>query len=435
MINKIKNLRTKPSVGLTAAQLLALEDANRSSRSAAQYVSQANQQQYPNPFDDEVRTQTQTVTVPTYTPDDIATYNALLSNGRTFTKFDMADKVSNQVQVVTGGIWSTGVANLITHFTSSTQTTTQRRYYADVLNATPGLTGSVTNYSVSYGNANGSGSSAQGQLNDSAAKAIYSQFRQLLLGPSDSRFTTKESGSTDSIYAISFKRSQLKERLDIGNFEIPLANITSRATNATGSVAVGSTVFTVVDDSSISSAATGDFGRVYNLVSGSIQNGVHTSGSAASPIYYGLVYPDYGIIILDGNVLDQKLAFTTNKTSNSEGNNHFALFHSISGSALVTNPITSDKYGFVARNSEKVTSTHYFVRVKNSEYNFSNNPSFVTGSTGVFAQPSFVSDPKVYITSIGLYNDRQELLAIAKLSKPVLKTYQREALIRVKLDF
>ena len=434
MINKIKNLRTKPSVGLTAAQMLALEDANRSSRNAAQFVgAQANQQQYPNPFDDPDRTQTQTV--PTYTPDDIATYNALLSNGRTFTKFDMADKVSNQVQVVTGGIWSTGVANLITHFTSSTQTTTQRRYYADVLNATPGLTGSVTNYSVSYGNANGSGSSAQGQLNDSAAKAIYSQFRQLLLGPSDSRFTTKASGSTDSIYAISFKRSQLKERLDIGNFEIPLANITSRATNATGSVAVGSTVFTVVDDSSISSAATGDFGRVYNLVSGSIQNGVHTSGSAASPIYYGLVYPDYGIIILDGNVLDQKLAFTTNKTSNSEGNNHFALFHSISGSALVTNPNTSDKYGFVARNSEKVTSTHYFVRVKNSEYNFSNNPSFVTGSTGVFAQPSFVSDPKVYITSIGLYNDRQELLAIAKLSKPVLKTYQREALIRVKLDF
>lgn len=424
MINKIKNLRNRASVSQTPSQ--------QAQQDPFMTVDPSMQQQN-SVIGRNIRDEQQAR--PEYTRDDITAYNDQLANGRTFTKFDMSDKVSNQVQVVTGGIWSTGVASLITHFSSSIQTTTQKRYYVDVLNAAPGLTGSITNYAISYGNANGSGSSAQGQLNDSAAKAIYSQFRQLLLAPSDSRFTTKASGSTDSIYVVSFKRSQLKERLDIGNFELPLANITSRATNATGSVAVGSTVFTVIDDSSISSASTGDFGRVYNLVSGSLLSGVHTSGSAASPIYYGLVYPDYGVIILDGNVLDQKLAFTTNKTSNSEGNNHFALFHSISGSSLVTNPATADKYGFVARNSEKVTSTHYFVRVKNSEYNFSNNPSFVTGSTGIFAQPSFVQDPKVYITSIGLYNDRQELLAIAKLSKPVLKTYQREALIRVKLDF
>jgi hypothetical protein len=431
MINKIKNLRNQPVVGMRGYNPALLGPSNR-----AQYVSQqATYTPYNLETEDEGMPYSgipAAPVIPTYTPSDIATYNALLANGRTFTKFDMADKVSNQVQVVTGGIWSSGVASLLTYFTSSVQTTTQRRYYVDVLNATPGLTGSVTNYSVSYGNANGSGSSAQGQLNDSAAKAIYSQYRQLLLGPSDSRFTTYGSGSTDSIYVITFKRSQLKERLDIGNFEVPLANITSRATNATGSVAVGSTIFTVIDDSSIKSSTTGDFGRVYNLVSGSVANGVFNS---SAPVYYGLVYPDYGVIVLDGNALDQKLGFSTNKTTNSEGNNHFALFHSISGSALVTNPSTSDKYGFIARNSEKITSTHYFVRVKNSEYNFSNNPSFVTGSTGTFAQPSFVSDPKVYITSIGLYNDRQELLAIAKLSKPVLKTYQREALIRVKLDF
>jgi hypothetical protein len=75
------------------------------------------------------------------------------------------------------------------------------------------------------------------------------------------------------------------------------------------------------------------------------------------------------------------------------------------------------------------------VRVKNSEYNFSNNPSYVTGSVGQIAQPSFINDPKSYITTIGLYNDSSELLAVAKLSQPILKTYQREALIRVKLDF
>jgi hypothetical protein len=384
MINKIKNLRKQPSVGQS------------------------------------------------YSSADIAEYNALLSNGKIFTKFDPDDKISNQVQTITGGIWSTGVASLTTHFTSSTQTTTQCTYYVDVFNALPSLTGSITNYVVAYGNALGSGSAAQGQLDDSPARAVYSQFRQILLGPSDTRFTTLNSGSTDSIYVLSFKRSQLKERLDIGNFEIPLTNITSRASNATGSVAVGSTVFTVVDDSTIDSPTKGDFGRVYNLVSGSLSGGVYNS---TSPVYYGLVYPDYGIIVLDGNVLDQKLGFTTNTGSNSEGNNHFALYRSISGSGTITNPVTALPYGFIARNSEKVTSTHFFVRIKNNDYNFSNNPSFVTGSTGDFSQPTFVSDPKVYITSIGLYNERTELLAIAKLSKPVLKSYQQEALIRVKLDF
>jgi hypothetical protein len=57
-----------------------------------------------------------------------------------------------------------------------------------------------------------------------------------------------------------------------------------------------------------------------------------------------------------------------------------------SGSALFTDPATSDPYGFLARNSEKVTSTHYFVRIKNAEYNFSNNPSYVSGSVGQIAQ-------------------------------------------------
>jgi hypothetical protein len=134
-------------------------------------------------------------------------------------------------------------------------------------------------------------------------------------------------------------------------------------------------------------------------------------------------------------MLDQQLNFRTNTGSSSEGNNHFSLFHSISGSGVQTNPLTADKYVFLARNTEKITSTHFFVRIKNAEYNFSNNPSYVTGSVGQIKEKSFIDDPKTYVTTIGLYNNRLELLAVAKLSKPLLKSFQREALIRVKLDF
>jgi len=358
----------------------------------------------------------------------------LARNGRVFTKFDpVNDIISNQTEVVTAGLWSDNLASLTTYFTASTQTNAQRTYYINVYQETPSAEGAAIQYSLAFGHALGSGSNSQGQLNDSPSKAIYSQYRQLLLNPSDSRFTTAGSGSTDYVYVINFKRDRIKERLDAGNWELPLTYVTSRSVNATGSVSVtGSTIIKLIDDSTIASATVGSSGKVYNIVSGSINNGVHNS---TAPVYYGLAYPDYGTLILDGKMLDQKLNFSTNVSSSSEGNNHFVLFHSISGSGVYTDPSTSDTYGFQARNSEKVTSTHYFVRIKNAEYNFSNNPSYVTGSVGQLSQTTFVGDPKTYITTVGLYNDSQELLAVAKLSQPLLKSFQREALIRVKLDF
>ena len=360
----------------------------------------------------------------------------LSRSGRTYTTFDSVnDIVSKQTEIVSATVWSTGTAGLSTVFTSSAQTQDQRRYYVDILNATPSSSTSATQFSIAYGHALGSGSQSVGQLNDSPSRAIYGQYRQLLLSPEDTRFTTEGSGSTDYIYVINFKRSLLKERLDPGNFELPLAAMTNvtNITNKTGSLTASGSVITLIDDSSEASAKIGESGRVYSIVSGSINGGIHKVGGKS--VYYGLAYPDYGTLILDGKMLDQQLNFRTNTGSSSEGNNHFSLFHSISGSLLQNNPGTADNYVFLARNTEKITSTHYFVRIKNAEYNFSNNPSYVTGSVGQIKEKSFIDDPKTYVTTIGLYNNRLELLAVAKLSKPLLKSFQREALIRVKLDF
>jgi len=356
--------------------------------------------------------------------------------GRTYTNFDTVnDIVSKQTEIVSATVWSTGVAGLGTMFTSSAQTTDQRRYYVDILNATPSSSTSATQFSIAYGHALGSGSQSVGQLNDSPSRAIYGQYRQLLLSPEDTRFTTEGSGSTDSIYVINFKRSLLKERLDPGNFELPLAAMTNTTNilNKTGSLTASGSVITLIDDSSEASPKLGESGRVYSIVSGSISTGVYKVGGKS--VYYGLAYPDYGTLILDGKMLDQQLNFRTTTGSSVEGNNHFSLFHSISGSNSILNAYTGDNHVFLARNTEKITSTHFFVRIKNAEYNFSNNPSYVTGSVGQIKEKSFIDDPKTYVTTIGLYNNRLELLAVAKLSKPLLKSFQREALIRVKLDF
>jgi len=98
------------------------------------------------------------------------------------------------------------------------------------------------------------------------------------------------------------------------------------------------------------------------------------------------------------------------------------------------NSINSGSY-FAARREEEISSTNYFVRVNNKKFNFSSNPTFATGSDGSLTQATFFKDPKTFITQVGLYNDENELLAIAKLSQPLLNSYSREAIIKVKLDF
>ena len=84
---------------------------------------------------------------------------------------------------------------------------------------------------------------------------------------------------------------------------------------------------------------------------------------------------------------------------------------------------------------ETITSDFVFCRAGNSEFNYSANPSFISGSTGEVAYPTFINNPQVYMTTIGMYNDANECIAVAKLSRPLLKDFTKEALIRVKLDF
>jgi hypothetical protein len=46
-----------------------------------------------------------------------------------------------------------------------------------------------------------------------------------------------------------------------------------------------------------------------------------------------------------------------------------------------------------------------------------------------------INNPQTFITTVGMYNDNNELLAVAKLSRPLVKDFTKEALIRIKLDY
>lgn len=338
---------------------------------------------------------------------------------RVYTAFKVGDVVEGGVEKVTRGLWSGNVGTLTTFFTSSAQSSTQKQYYYEIFDKVSTDATAESQFSVTYGHNLGSGS--LGQNEDSPSNAIYSQYAQILL-PDNQRVFKFNNTTTQQIYAINMNRARLKDRLDPGNFELHLAQLDG---NATPAVSSSNSVISLIDNSGDTQQAATQIGRVYSLVSGSILDGVNNSTE------YGSVYPEQGVIILNADKLDlTQLNFGTVQTSNTNGDNAFRLFTSISGAAAI-----NVNNGFAARNEERVQSTFYFVRAKNGEYNFSNNPSFVTGSNGAFRQPTFANNPKSYITTVGLYNSSQELLAVAKLSKPILKSFSNEVLVKVKLDF
>lgn len=337
----------------------------------------------------------------------------------TFERITTDDTASSS-QRITRGLFSGNAASLATFFTSSAQSASSGQYYYDVYDKVGTDSTREVQFSVTYGHALGSGSigsTAAGiGFADSPSRAIYAQYQQTLLPSSTTKFNFTGVGEENSIYVINFKRSRLKDKLDRGNWELTLSGSGKQ--------------IKLIDDSDDTAQLNSAEQEYYNVVSGSLSSGVSVPSTTLT---YGRVYPQRGVIVLSGTALDVSASMTTATASNANGNNSFKLFSAISRSAAVD----STNNAFKARNEEEVKSTYYFLRVRNSKFNFSNNPSYVTSSAGVYtlSQPTFVNDPKSYITTTGLYNDSNELLAVAKLSQPILKSFANEILLKVKLDF
>ena len=139
------------------------------------------------------------------------------NSGRVFSRFNIADDViENQKTVVTRGLFG-GEASMSIIFSSSAQTATQKQYYYDCKDT------STSYFSVAYGHRLGSGSDADGTNNDSPNRAVYSQYRLLLLEPGDTTFTFdsgRSNRTSDHIYVVNLNRSAVKEKLDPGNWQL-----------------------------------------------------------------------------------------------------------------------------------------------------------------------------------------------------------------------
>jgi hypothetical protein len=368
------------------------------------------------------------------TGEQISSDITTITNG-IYKKFGTIDKVTNRTEIVTSGIWSgdTGSLDAKANYTSSAQVAAvSGKYYLDVYNGIGGASDSEVQFSIAYGDASGFGAPTITQNDDSTlpTKATYNQYKNVLLDSADPYFsiyngTTAGGADMTSFYAININRARYKERLDPGNISIDLS----------GSVGF----VTLIDDSGGTDENVTTAGRVYNLVSGSLNIGTSATSSVNSPTAsngqgWGLFYPDMGIILLNPAALSSSVDIKLAPAYNSIGNVYHQNNGNNSGSVALLMAI-SGGMDFQVRRTENVSTSHYFVRANNREFNFSNNPTFVTGSIGAFVQPLFERDPKVYITSVGLYDDANELLAVAKTSKPIEKSFDKEIAIKVKLDF
>jgi hypothetical protein len=351
-----------------------------------------------------------------------------------YKRFETDDVVPGNPTEVTVGLWSGDTGSLTSFFTSSAQASSSLsgQYYWDVYQSNPNIISTVpipeVQFAVAYGHRTGGGAPTLDDDDNAtlSTQAVYSQYRNLLLDPSDTQFTFGTFNS-DQIYVLNIARARLKESMDPGNWLLTLSGSNGRRT--------------FIDDSGQTLDRTvGKAGNVFTVVSGSLTGPSGSTIAASSSVWgdFGLFYPSLGVMVLNPSAISNTVGFFSGSfvisgsrpfgpntgSSPVHQYNHVGLYQSIR--------LGGD---FQARSAETISSTNYFVRIRNKDFNYSNNPTFFDETNGNLIFNSFIKDPRTYVTTIGMYNDQNELLAVAKMSRPTQKSFDKELLVRVRLDW
>ena len=277
---------------------------------------------------------------------------------------------------------------------------------------------------------------------------LYNQFSQVLLGYTGSNNEVEVFESDLNIadnnnqmkqcFFINFSRLLAKDQIKQGSFSIVIG---------TGSWAqpfsddLGATRVTLTDasasstDEGTTTSVGGDYGVLYE------SNANSANGHRGQNTAQGIIFYQTGMIVLSSSI------FTSGTTGPGGAGQHTFEFLKI-GSAtqnvtqsLVQSAISGNCdalrhriYNLSYNNTTEINSTIYFCRVPHNKFNYSSNPTYLSGSK-IRVKTKASDNPVSYITTIGLYNSSNELLAVAKLSEPLKKTPENEITLRVRLDY
>jgi len=258
-------------------------------------------------------------------------------------------------------------------------------------------------FDLSYGYT--SDYSASANVQNAKKLNIYNQMAQVLVGYDvdgtvrkfDRNGDLTEGAKLETCVFINYSRLLTKDEFKKGNFRLTLSG-------SGGDKVIGD--YGAQNDYRVNSPS-GEYGILY------------TGSAAVADTGVGLIYYQAGVVVLTASA-----DLFTNATD-------FTGTLSISGTADAVRERWIDNS---FNNTTELNSTVYFCRLNNNEFNYSSNPTYLSGSKIVTKNVS--SDPSVaYVTSIGLYSADNELLAVAKLSEPLKKDQNNELTLRVRLDY
>ena len=342
-----------------------------------------------------------------------------------FSRYNSDDTVVSSETVV-APLWS-GDATALTSsnfFTSSLQENGLNGLsYLNVYQSPTFVSGSDVQFAIAYANISGSGSAPFNALvpQNSPTRDIYGQYRNLIYGDENASFTFGGSNFVvGDFYVINIARARYKEGLQPGTLNLTLTS--------------GSSTIQLTDNSNESND-TNFIGsnEYFTIVSGS--NGMSYNGSDVQTPSgsYGLFFPGISTIILNARALalpfgNGGIGLAADQTTSTS----YVANYSTNNSNLFRSILAGGNFSL--QSSEVVSSRWFFTRVKNQEFNYTTNPSIIDVNGNIIFD-TLINNPQTFPTTVGLYNDNNELLAVAKLSAPKPKDFTKELMLRIKLSF
>jgi hypothetical protein len=157
-------------------------------------------------------------------------------------------------------------------------------------------------------------------------------------------------------------------------------------------------------------------------ISGSVgQKGDLVEASLVTNIV-GTVFYDTGTLVFHGGSDAQDTNFLGASSSGFQF-----------GTGATANTIAINNLSFTSLNMIK--RSMFFTRAFNKEFNYSNNPTAITNAVDGSISSNLTGNPTTFITTVGLYNTNNELLAVAKTSPPVKKDFSTEKIFNIRLQY
>jgi len=307
-------------------------------------------------------------------------------------------------------------------------------------------------FDITMGYDEGSAFSGSGNTQNSKKINIYNQFSQVLLGYTGSENTVEifesdlnfadNDRQMKSCYFINFSRLLTKDQIKKGSFSITLSTGSWTQDIKAGAFPNGPMI-TLADASASATGGTnnkgvaGEYGVLYRY-NGTTEN-TYGSGSSGGD---GLIFYQAGIAVITSSLWDNFLNHPNAIVPTNNFYNRHADQFAQSVSASFTGSMISascdalrHRIGNISyNNTTEINSTIYFCRTPYNKYNYSSNPTYTSGSK-IRVKSVATDTPISYITTVGLYNSNNELLATAKLSEPLRKDNTSEITLRVRLDY